>query len=112
VTAPDRLPSPGRAGRGLKRLLPTSLTGLAGAACVACCVVPILLVAGVLGGAGWAAAARWLPAIAIALTAAAGLAWWWTTRRRHAAGCAGANCSCADQPADRATEKAPAHSAS
>jgi hypothetical protein len=78
------------------RILPSGLTGLAGLACAACCVIPALLVAGVLGGAGWAAAGRVLPGVAIALTAAAAGAWWWVLRRRrHAAGCrGGSDCSC------------------
>lgn len=32
-----------------------SLAGLAGAACAACCIIPLLLAAGVLAGAGWSA---------------------------------------------------------
>jgi hypothetical protein len=47
----------------VRRLLPsgptglTGLTGLAGIACAACCAIPLLLGAGALSGAGWAAAA-------------------------------------------------------
>ncbi|WP_446210305.1 hypothetical protein [Micromonospora sp. IBSANI012] len=70
------------------------MTGLAGAACAACCVLPPLLAAGVLGGAGWAAANRFLPGVAVALAVLAGLSWWWASKRRHASGCAGGNCSC------------------
>ncbi|GAB3526762.1 hypothetical protein [Phytohabitans suffuscus] len=79
-------------------MLRRALTGLAGLACAACCLIPVLLAAGVLGGAGWAAAGRVMPGVAVALAASAGVAWWWATRRRHAAGCAGGSCSC-----DRAT---------
>ncbi|MDH6461090.1 hypothetical protein M2302_001256 [Micromonospora sp. A200] len=78
----------------LRRLLPSSTTGLAGAACAACCILPPLLAAGVLGGAGWAAVNRFLPGVAVALAVLAGLSWWWATKRRHTTGCAGGNCSC------------------
>jgi mercuric ion transport protein len=78
-----------------RRVLPSSLTGLAGLACAACCVIPLLLTAGVLSGAGWAAAGAWLPGIAIVLVVLAGAAWWWVRRRRHRAGCAGGTgCAC------------------
>jgi hypothetical protein len=77
-----------------RRLLPSGLTGLAGIACAACCIVPLLLAAGVLSGAGWAAIGSWMPGIAVALAAAAGGAWWWVSRRRHRAGCAGGSCAC------------------
>jgi hypothetical protein len=77
-----------------RRLLPSGLTGLAGIACAACCVIPFLLAAGVLSGAGWAAVGNWMPGIAVALAAAAGGAWWWMSRRRHRAGCAGGSCAC------------------
>jgi mercuric ion transport protein len=77
-----------------RRLLPSSLTGLAGIACAACCAVPALLTAGVLSGAGWAAAVGWMPGVALALAAAAGGAWWWDSRRRHRVGCAGGDCAC------------------
>ncbi|MFG2042988.1 hypothetical protein [Dactylosporangium sp. NPDC048998] len=82
-----------------RRVLSTTLTALAGTACVACCTVPLLLAAGVLSGAGWAAAGQWMPGIAVSLVALAALAWWRTTRLRiHRIGCAGsANCSCAPQ---------------
>jgi mercuric ion transport protein len=79
-----------------RRALPTGLGGLAGLACALCCAIPMLLAAGVLGGAGWALLGRLLPGIAVALVAAAALAWWWAGRRRgHGGGCAGGNCSCA-----------------
>jgi len=79
----------------VRRVLPSSLTGLAGLACAACCAIPVLLAAGVLSGAGWAAAGAWLPGVAVALTALAGGAWWWTLRRRHRAGCTGGSgCTC------------------
>ncbi|KAB1100206.1 hypothetical protein AB0N38_33325 [Micromonospora aurantiaca] len=78
----------------LRRLLPSGMTGLAGAACAACCVLPPLLAAGILGGAGWAAANRFLPGVALALAVLAGLSWWWASKRRHTTGCAGRNCSC------------------
>ncbi|MGW5671179.1 hypothetical protein [Micromonospora sp. NPDC003776] len=78
----------------LRRLLPSGMTGLAGAACAGCCVLPPLLAAGVLGGAGWAAVNRFLPGVAVALAVLAGLTWWWTGRRRHTTGCAGRTCSC------------------
>ena len=83
---------PTLADRG-RQLLPSSLTGLAGAACAACCVLPLLLAAGVLSGAGWAVAVAWMPGIAVAFAGLAGITWWWT-RRRHQAGCAGGNCAC------------------
>jgi hypothetical protein len=79
----------------LRRVLPSSLTGLAGLACAACCAIPVLLAAGVLSGAGWAAAGAWLPGVAVALTALAGGAWWWALRRRHRSGCTGGSgCTC------------------
>jgi hypothetical protein len=77
-----------------RRLLPTSLTGLAGAACAACCLIPALLAAGMLSGAGWAAAGAWMPGVAIVLAGLAVSAWWWTSRRRHRTSCAGGTCAC------------------
>lgn len=71
------------------RVVPAGLTGLAGVACAACCLIPPLLAVGVLGGAGWAAAGRVLPGVAVALVAAAGLAWWRLARQRPAHGCDG-----------------------
>ncbi|MGC5309823.1 hypothetical protein [Micromonospora zamorensis] len=78
-----------------RRGLPFGLTGLAGLACAACCAIPLLLAAGILSGAGWAAAGAWMPGIAIALAALAGGAWWWASRRSHRGGCAGGSgCGC------------------
>jgi hypothetical protein len=95
---------PHRTSRRSRRLLPGGLAGLAGITCAACCVVPILLAAGVLSGAGWAALDAALPGIAIALAAAAGLAWSWNRRRtHHAHTCtttSGGSCSCAKTPAE------------
>jgi len=67
--------------KALRRLLPASLGGLAGLACALCCAIPLLLAAGILGGAGWAFVGQILPGIAVALTAATSLAWWWARRR-------------------------------
>ncbi|GAA1382427.1 hypothetical protein [Catellatospora chokoriensis] len=80
----------------LRRILPSGLGGLMGLACALCCAIPLLLAAGILGGAGWAALGQIMPGIAVALAAATALAWWWSTRRRtaHASGCAGGTCSC------------------
>ena len=78
-----------------RRVLPSGLTSLAGLACAACCAIPLLLAAGVLSGAGWAAAGAWMPGIAVALAALAGAAWWRARRRRHRGGCSGgASCAC------------------
>jgi hypothetical protein len=62
-------------------------------------VIPLLLAAGVLGGAGWAAAGRVMPGVAVALAALAGGAWWWASRRRHASKCSGTGCSCTQNQA-------------
>jgi mercuric ion transport protein len=70
------------------------MTGIAGAACAACCILPPLLAAGVLGGAGWAAANRFMPGVAVALAVLAGLSWWWASKRSHTTSCAGGNCTC------------------
>ncbi|BCJ75223.1 hypothetical protein CS0771_47670 [Catellatospora sp. IY07-71] len=78
----------------LRRLLPSSLTGLTGLACALCCLIPLLLAAGLLGGAGWAVLGQIMPGIALALAAVTGLAWWWAHRRTHTTGCAGGDCSC------------------
>jgi mercuric ion transport protein len=112
MTKLDRNHGAGRVGQLLRRVLPSGLTGLAGTACAACCVIPVLLAAGILGGAGWAAVTRFLPAVAVASAAAAGLAWWWANlRRRHQAGCAGGDCSCGTQATKTRPEKAPVRSA-
>jgi mercuric ion transport protein len=80
----------------LRRLLPTSLGGLTGLACALCCTIPLLLAAGILGGAGWAFLGRLLPGIALVLIAATALAWWWARGRpAHTNACAEGNCSCA-----------------
>jgi mercuric ion transport protein len=79
-----------------RAVLPSGLTGMAGLACAACCAIPVLLAAGVLSGAGWAAAGAWMPGIAVALIALAAGAWWWVSRRRHGGGCdGGTSCDCA-----------------
>ncbi|WP_433796403.1 hypothetical protein [Actinoplanes sp. CA-252034] len=90
-----------------RRLLPSGLAGLAGLACAACCVIPVLLAAGLLSGAGWAAAGAWMPGIAVALATSAGGAWWWTARRRPGAGCAGDGCACAGRGQARAHPSPP-----
>lgn len=78
-----------------------ALAALAGLACLACCLIPILLTAGVLGGAAWITLGRWMPTIALVLAAAgAGLFWATAHRRRRPTGC-GADCSC-DRPATAA----------
>lgn len=66
-------------------------------ACAACCLIPVLLVAGVIGGAGWAVIGRALPAVAVMLVAAAALMWWWATQRK-APRCA-ADCGCSEHAA-------------
>jgi mercuric ion transport protein len=58
------------------------MTSLAALACLLCCLIPPLLAAGVLAGAGWAAAGSWLPGITVILAALTGATWWWTLRRR------------------------------
>ena len=79
----------------IRRVLRGGLGGLSAVACALCCLVPILLTAGVIGGAGWAVVGRVLPGATVALIALTGAAWWWASRsRRHAPGCAGAACSC------------------
>jgi len=79
--------------RVLQRVLPSGLGGLAGLACALCCVVPVLIGAGALGGAGWVAFGRVLPGIAVALVGAAGLSWWALRRRRHVYEGPGWDCS-------------------
>jgi mercuric ion transport protein len=54
---------------------PKALGTLAALACVACCALPVLITAGVLG-AGAGAVVGWLPALAVALAAAAAGTWW------------------------------------
>ena len=79
----------------VRRVVSAGLTGLAGTACLACCAVPALLAAGVVSGAGWTIAGRWVPGIAVSLVALAALAWWRATRHRHRGDCAGGKaCSC------------------
>lgn len=96
-----------------RRTVPAGLTGLAGIAGAACCVLPVLLAAGVLGGAGWATAGRIMPGVAVALAAAAGLAWWRLARRRRAGGCAGgATCSCDEHAGKEGTGTEPAEETS
>ena len=91
-----------------RRVLPVGLTGAAGAACVACCVAPLLLAAGVLGGAGWVVAVRVMPGVALGLVAAAGLAWWWRSRPAgHRDGCTGAGCSCNARPGEASAGQVP-----
>lgn len=74
-----------------RRNAPARLAGLAVLACLGCCILPARLAAGIIGGAGWIALGRALPALAVGLAAAT---WWWTTRRpqRHRAGCASDDC--------------------
>ena len=79
------------------RLLPKGLVGLAGLACAACCLIPVLLAAGVIGGAGWATIGRALPAVAVMLVVGAALVWWWAAQRK-AAQCP-ADCGCSDHAA-------------
>jgi mercuric ion transport protein len=86
-------PLPDRA----RRVLPTGLASLAGLACAACCAIPLMLAGGGLSAAGWAAAGTWIPGIAVALAALAGLAWWRARRRRRhqASSCpGGTGCAC------------------
>jgi len=83
---------------GVRQLLSTGLTALAGTACLACCAIPLLLAAGVLSGAGWAIAGQWMPGIALSLVALAALTWWRSTRHRaHRTDCAGGE-NCSSQP--------------
>ncbi len=77
----------------VRRLLPSGLTGLAGVACAACCVIPLLLAAGALSGAGWAAVGHWMPGLAIASAAAAAGAWWQASRHHHPS-CTDTTCTC------------------
>ena len=77
--------------------IPTPLAGLAGLACLACCLLPVLLTAGVLGGAGWIALGQWLPTLALALAAVAAGSFWVAARRRRTTGC-GTECTCRRHP--------------
>jgi mercuric ion transport protein len=78
-----------------RRRLSTGLLGLAGLACAACCVLPGLVVAGVLSGVGWATLGSWMPGISLALASLAAAAWWWFGRRQHTTSCGeGASCTC------------------
>lgn len=84
-----------------------ALAGIAGLACLACCLIPVLLTAGVIGGATWITLGRWMPTIALVLAAAgAGLFWVTARRQRRTAGC-GTDCRC-DRPATTAAEARPA----
>ena len=77
LSSPKERPmSPSSDHTGFHRFLPSGLTGLAGLACAACCAIPLLLAAGVLGGAGWVVAGRWMPGMAILLVVLAAAAWW------------------------------------
>jgi len=76
--------------------------GLAALACAACCALPLLIVAGVLTGAGAAVLEKTLLAVAAGLAALA-LGMWWLHRRRSAqriaasgagCGCGGNGCGC------------------
>jgi len=79
----------------VRRVVSTGLTALAGTACAACCLIPLLLTAGMLSGAGWAIAGQWMPGIAVSLAALAALAWWRTTHHTHQPHPAdGGDCSC------------------
>lgn len=79
----------------IRKLLPGSLGSLTGLACALCCAIPLLLAAGILGGAGWAFLGQILPGIAVVLAAATALAWWWARRRpAHASSCSGGTCYC------------------
>ena len=65
--------------------------------CAACCLIPVLLAAGVIGGAGWATIGQALPAVAVVLVAAVGLMWWWAARRK--APQRPSDCGCSEQAA-------------
>jgi len=74
--------------------------GLAVLACAACCVLPLLIAAGVLTGAGAAILEKTLFAVAAGLVALA-LGMWWLHPRRAAqragatgCGCGGSGCGC------------------
>ncbi|WBB69043.1 hypothetical protein [Micromonospora sp. WMMD812] len=71
--------------------------GLAALACVACCAIPLLIVAGLVTGAGAALLEKTVLALAAVLAAAA-LGMWWFRRSRAqptaGAGCGPAGCDC------------------
>ena len=76
--------------------------GLAGVACAACCAVPLLVAAGLLGGAGAVGALlRWLPTTAVALVVVAAVVFLLPWRRNPARGCAGGTgCACITDAGD------------
>jgi mercuric ion transport protein len=82
---------------------PKTLAGMAGLACVACCLLPVLIAAGVVG-TGASVVVGWLPALAIALAAAAAGVWWFGKRRpscscrASVAGDSGCGCGKAEGP--------------
>ena len=76
------------------RRLPKALAALAGLACLACCLLPVLIAAGLLGGASWNTLGQLLPAVAIALILAAGGSWWTVARRRRRSTGCGDGCAC------------------
>jgi hypothetical protein len=74
--------------------MPKALAGLAGLACLACCLIPVLLTAGVLGGAGWIALGQWMPVLALALAATVAGRFWVTARRRRRPARCRTGCTC------------------
>ena len=92
------MPAPDRR-RPVTRRLPRTPAGLAGLACLACCLIPVLLAAGVLGGAGRLALGQLLPAAAIVLMVTAGGLWWVTARRRRGRTACAAGCTCGQHTA-------------
>lgn len=83
----------------LRRTLRTGLAWPAAVACVACCVLPTLLVAGVIGGTGVIALTGVMPTVALILAGLAVSAWgpaWSLRRRRRITECAGTGCGCQD----------------
>lgn len=81
----------------IRKILPSSITGVAGLACALCCAIPLLLATGVIGGASWAALGQVMPGVTVILVVVAAGTWWWAAQRAkaHAAGCSGSGCSCA-----------------
>jgi hypothetical protein len=70
---------------------------LAGGACAACCVLPLLVTAGLLTGAGAVVARNSLPAASVLLALAAGVFWLAHNRRSRrppADACGEGTCSC------------------